>query len=1087
MAEIGPPPLAEIFLPYYALWQPSILSGDWFGPQTLSSGQRLTSGWVNPRAHNELTFAPGSTLGTQESIGLGGSVNNGVEIGANIVTLADYITPSNGAPILTPTTIGPVNRIENTSFGIVLGYGHSSGVSSTLIANDVAFAHGVTIKNFYRAGYGLVHSTVGDGTLLIENTVTNDGIILNQGGGSIAVIVAKGGSFINHGTIETTRYATVTLGNSLSAGAIFNEASITAYGGEIVIGSSVYGSKTLGVGLTGTFAMGNGGTFILNAPVAGSEYIQFINGNGDRLGVNTNPTLVVGATVGFDLPPISGFGAGAAGSAFTQSGNIITLDNTAIPGEITGYSIITGSASQILLLDELLPGGGAQTLALSFAGTSSLDHLTIMQTGGITELIGGGVDFFTGPTSAVGSASNFFAPSNWDLGVAPGSALGSAINSLGVTSPISAPALAEIAGANVYLSSMAASNPAPATLLGMTLGLLGSLSNGVVIGGTLHLDGVSIGKTSTIVTGMGHNVIATSGSVSNFGTIEVAGTSSQDGVSILSAAGSSFTNAGLIDVVGGLDPATIGSYALPPGTFINTGTLEANGTLSGTSPATAGELVINDYVTAGSTGSGTILMTNGGIIELNAGAASNQSIVFNRSGGTLDLSTSLDVSSGVLMPTVMGFTVGDTIELTGALNAQYAQETIISAGGNTTLTVAEGAVAGSYTSSFSLMFAGAPTDLTFTNNATVTLDGNTQSAIVMTAPCFAEGTRILTARGEIPIEALLADDRVITVDQSEPRAVPIKWRGQRSVRLDRHPAPHRVAPIVIEPGALGAPNVINALGAPSVINALGAPSVINALGAGVPHRRLVVSPDHALLLDGQLIEAKYLVNGATIWQDFAARAITYHHLELERHGAVLAEGAAAETFLESGNRHQFEGQAAFALIADFTTRPRVQPCAPLCDHGPILVAIRHRLAAIAQAAGYRIGRDDSVRLTIDGRSLLGEAVGAGRVVYRSATPIRRVHIDAPLRVPAETDPTAYDWRRLSIALRGLYYGDHKRDVEDACFATGFYPPEAGFRWAGPGATLDFSVHPPAYLLTLLVQDVARHWIAPQRDRLRCFA
>jgi hypothetical protein len=277
------------------------------------------------------------------------------------------------------------------------------------------------------------------------------------------------------------------------------------------------------------------------------------------------------------------------------------------------------------------------------------------------------------------------------------------------------------------------------------------------------------------------------------------------------------------------------------------------------------------------------------------------------------------------------------------------------------------------------------------------------------------------------------------------------------VSLAQHPAPERVAPIIIEPGALG---------------------------EATPHRRLALSPDHALLLDGLLIEAKNLVNGTTIRQDFNPRTITYHHLELDQHSAILAEGAAAETYLESGNRHQFEGQSALAMIADFAAIQPVPRFAPLCDRGPAVTAIRQRLAAIAIAAGYRIAHasaanPNGLMIEADGQIIHGEPKDAGRVLFTAPATLRRVRLRAPSGVPAEIDPAATDRRRLSLALRGLAYGGQDLALDDHCFAAGFFAPEGAFRWAGPEAILDFAHLAPASQLTLLVHDFAPHWVVPQ--------
>jgi hypothetical protein len=77
-----------------------------------------------------------------------------------------------------------------------------------------------------------------------------------------------------------------------------------------------------------------------------------------------------------------------------------------------------------------------------------------------------------------------------------------------------------------------------------------------------------------------------------------------------------------------------------------------------------------------------------------------------------------------------------------------------------------------------------------------------------------------------------------------------------------------------------------------------------AFGPGVTHRDLLVSPDHALFLDGVLIPARYLCNGTTIRQE-AVAAVSYFHIELEQHDVLLAEGLPAESYLDTGNRDAF--------------------------------------------------------------------------------------------------------------------------------------------------------------------------------------
>jgi hypothetical protein len=185
-------------------------------------------------------------------------------------------------------------------------------------------------------------------------------------------------------------------------------------------------------------------------------------------------------------------------------------------------------------------------------------------------------------------------------------------------------------------------------------------------------------------------------------------------------------------------------------------------------------------------------------------------------------------------------------------------------------------------------------------------------------PCFAAGTRILTVRGDIAVEALRVGDVVITHAGEEQ---PIVWIGQRAVEIAAHPRPATVRPVVIEPGALG---------------------------AGVPVRRLVVSPDHGLFLDGVLVPAKELLNWTTIRQDHAVGRVVYYHLELARHDVVFAEGMPAESYLDTGHRGVFdnaEEEPVLSHPAWMQQRREAESCAPLCLGGPALDAIRHRIAA----------------------------------------------------------------------------------------------------------------------------------------------
>jgi collagen type I/II/III/V/XI/XXIV/XXVII alpha len=172
----------------------------------------------------------------------------------------------------------------------------------------------------------------------------------------------------------------------------------------------------------------------------------------------------------------------------------------------------------------------------------------------------------------------------------------------------------------------------------------------------------------------------------------------------------------------------------------------------------------------------------------------------------------------------------------------------------------------------------------------------TASGVQLSVACYCAGTRILTLRGEVEVEHLAVGDVVLTTAGS---ARPVRWIGHRRVDCRHHPRPDLVWPVRVRAGAFA---------------------------DGSPRRDLLLSPDHALLLDVGgaacvLIPVKYLINGGAIAQERVA-AVHYYHVELDRHDIVLAEGLPAESYLDTGNRAAFANAPAFGNVTATNARPR---------------------------------------------------------------------------------------------------------------------------------------------------------------------
>jgi hypothetical protein len=161
-------------------------------------------------------------------------------------------------------------------------------------------------------------------------------------------------------------------------------------------------------------------------------------------------------------------------------------------------------------------------------------------------------------------------------------------------------------------------------------------------------------------------------------------------------------------------------------------------------------------------------------------------------------------------------------------------------------------------------------------------------------PCFLEGTSIAIPGGLCDVERLEPGALVLTAI-GETRA--IRWVGRKTVATAL--LPETVRPVRICAGALG---------------------------EGLPVRDLRVTADHALLVDGLLVQAGALVNGRTIVRmttEDLGETFTVYHLELDQHSLVLAEGVPAETFVDNVTRRRFDSYGEYeALYGNVATLVR---------------------------------------------------------------------------------------------------------------------------------------------------------------------
>jgi len=265
-------------------------------------------------------------------------------------------------------------------------------------------------------------------------------------------------------------------------------------------------------------------------------------------------------------------------------------------------------------------------------------------------------------------------------------------------------------------------------------------------------------------------------------------------------------------------------------------------------------------------------------------------------------------------------------------------------------------------------------------------------------PGFCAGTLIATPEGPLPIEDFVPGDAVSLADGSTGT---VWWIGMRDylAAAFRDGAVAAVAPMCLKR---------------------------DAWGVGRPARDLFVSPTLALDLDGVPILAADIALACA-----ATPRIRYVQLELGAPGLLLADGIAAESYRETGDRN------LYGNVATHVAPPRV-----LADDDPDFHVL---------ADGVRIDASPlipgEIRFDVPGcpRSLV---LGSRVFLPTTASPERTA------------SPELTDRRRLGVCVLGMTIrtprGGLDIDAGDPSLREGFHAAEAGFRWTDGAGVL-----PPA--------------------------
>lgn len=424
----------------------------------------------------------------------------------------------------------------------------------------------------------------------------------------------------------------------------------------------------------------------------------------------------------------------------------------------------------------------------------------------------------------------------------------------------------------------------------------------VYAGGTVISTTVNNGGTEILSGG-----IADASTINNGGVeiIYTGGVASGSVISGGQAVISGGTAIGLTISNGTADGVEVYSGGVLSDSTIDYGTnanISSGGTAIGVTANNAGLEVYNS-----GTASGSVIVSGGHLDVFSGGVASDVSVfdgsLLNLNGGTASgivisgPGADALVSSGTASDQLIDFDAREYVYSGGSISNTVIEEggvLVISGGTATHTTIAPGGaiVAGGIkdTSTMSAVITGGELELLSEGTIlfSVAVDGNYAGDVItvtadnysgsldayITVQCFYPGTRIATPEGETEVQDLRAGDIVYTANGP----MPVRWLGQSHVHM-RFADKLRALPIRVTAGALG---------------------------DGLPRRDLLLSPAHALLVDGILVEAAALVNGRSIFREHdVPEQFTYYHVELASHELLLVEGVMAESFVDNVDRMHF--------------------------------------------------------------------------------------------------------------------------------------------------------------------------------------
>ncbi|AOW47885.1 Hint domain-containing protein [Acetobacter ascendens] len=274
-----------------------------------------------------------------------------------------------------------------------------------------------------------------------------------------------------------------------------------------------------------------------------------------------------------------------------------------------------------------------------------------------------------------------------------------------------------------------------------------------------------------------------------------------------------------------------------------------------------------------------------------------------------------------------------------------------------------------------------------------------------TFSCFLKDSLIKTQDGYMPVQDIAPGEKVsVFIDGTEEQKE-VVWAGTAHVVVNANlPEDQAGYPIRI---------------------------LKNSIAENVPFKDMLITPEHCLFVEGRFVPARMLVNGRSIYYDTTMTSYDYYHIETEKHSVIMADGMLTESYLDTGNRRNFQQAGKVVRIGGKQKNWQKDAAAPLGVQREFVEPIFQKLEERAKDLG--IGNRTAPKALIEDPDLklitsrgatiypfkksentysfmLPAGVESVRVVSRSSRPSDAI------------GPFVDDRRQMGVAVGKIHFG-----------------------------------------------------------------